>query len=288
MPVSRWAPDARERLETAALDLFAENGYEETTVAQIADRAGLNRATFFRHFADKREVLFGGEDVLAGLFADAIRAASPDATLTECLQAAFTAAEVAMTPQQRAKAAQRVLVVAANSELQERGLLKHARIARSINAALRERGADELTARLGAEVGMLAFTIAVERWMEADNDEPFPLHAAAALSDLQARAAELDSRSRHSALREFSGRRRAAQAAARTPSTRRGTSSGTPWSAGSTGSSATVPSPPATTSSPSATRPPSTSPPSESGSGLSLLRHGLAADPAEYGSTSWE
>ena len=288
MTVSRWAPDARERLETAALDLFAENGYEETTVAQIADRAGLNRATFFRHFADKREVLFGGEDVLAGLFADAIRAASPDATLTECLQAAFAAAEAAMTPQQRAKAAQRVLVVAANSELQERGLLKHARIARSINAALRERGADELTARLGAEVGMLAFTIAVERWMEADNDEPFPLHAAAALSDLQARAAELDSRSRHSALREFSGRRRAAQAAARTPSTRRGTSSGTPWSAGSTGSSATVPSPPATTSSPSATRPPSTSPPSESGSGLSLLRHGLAADPAEYGSTSWE
>jgi len=58
-----------------------------------------------------------------------------------------------MTPQQRAKAAQRVLVIAANSELQERGLLKHARIARSINAALRERGVDELTARLGAEVG---------------------------------------------------------------------------------------------------------------------------------------
>ena len=203
MTVSRWAPDARERLETAALDLFVENGYEETTVAQIADRAGLNRATFFRHFADKREVLFGGEDVLAGLFADAIRAASPDATLTGCLQAAFAAAEVAMTPQ-RAKAAQRVLVVAANSELQERGLLKHARIARSINAALRERGADELTARLGAEVGMLAFTIAVERWMEADNDKPFPLHAAAALSDLQVRAADLDSRSRLSALREFS------------------------------------------------------------------------------------
>ena len=65
-------------------------------------------------------------------------------------------------------------------------------------------GADELTARLGAEVGMLAFTIAVERWIEADNDEPFPLHAAAALSDLQVRAADLDSRSRLSALREFS------------------------------------------------------------------------------------
>src|ERR1700689_263329 len=198
--VSRWAPDARERLESAALDLFTENGYDETTVAQIADRAGLNRATFFRHFADKREVLFGGEDVLAGLFADGIRAASPDAAITECLQAAFAAAGVAMTPQQRAKAAQRVLVVAANSELQERGLLKHARIAKSISAALRERGADELTARLGAEVGMLAFSIAVERWMKAGNDEPFPLHAAAALTDLQGRVAQLDSRSRLSPL----------------------------------------------------------------------------------------
>jgi AcrR family transcriptional regulator len=197
--VSRWAPSARERLETAALDLFVENGYDETTVAQIADRAGLNRATFFRHFAEKREVLFGGEDVLAVLFGDAIRAASPNSTLTECLQAAFAATEVAMTPQQRVKAAQRVLVVAANSELQERGLLKHARIARSISAALRERGVDELTARLGAEVAMLAFTIAVERWMGSDYAEPFPVYAAAALRDLQVRAAELGSRSRLSA-----------------------------------------------------------------------------------------
>jgi len=178
-------------LEAAALDLFVENGYEETTVAQIADRAGLNRATFFRHFADKREVLFGGEDVLSGLFADAIRAVPPEATLTGCLQAAFAAAEVAMTPRQRAKAVQRVLVVAANSELQERGLLKHARIARAVSTALRMRGIDELTARLGAEVGMLAFAIAVERWIQPDNDKPFPFHAAAALSDLQVRAAEV-------------------------------------------------------------------------------------------------
>ena len=144
--VGRWAPNARERLETAALDLFVENGYEESPVAQIADRAGLNRATFFRHFADKREVLFGGEDVLAGLFADAIKAAPLDATLTECLQAALAAADASMTPQQRAKAAQRVQVVASNTEVQERGLLKHARIAKSVTAALRERGKDELTA----------------------------------------------------------------------------------------------------------------------------------------------
>src|ERR1700754_2329756 len=91
-PVSRWAPDARERLETAALELFAENGYDETTVAQIADRAGLNRATFFRHFADKREVLFGGEDLLAGLFADGVRSAPAEATPPECLRAALASA----------------------------------------------------------------------------------------------------------------------------------------------------------------------------------------------------
>jgi AcrR family transcriptional regulator len=189
--VSRWAPNARERLENAALDLFAQNGYEETTVAQIADRAGMNRATFFRHFADKREVLFGGEDVLAGLFAEGIRAALPEAALGDCLRAALAAAGAAMNPQLRAAAARRRLVVAANTELQERGLLKHARVIQSLTAALRERGTDELTARLGAETCMLAFSVAFERWMNANDDEPFPPFADAALRDLRARAVEL-------------------------------------------------------------------------------------------------
>jgi AcrR family transcriptional regulator len=105
--VSRWAPTRVSAWKTAALDLFVENGYEETTVAQIADRAGLNRATFFRHFADKREVLFGGEDVLAGLFADGIRP-PPRMRRSSSVCGGVTAADVAMTPQQRAKAAQRV------------------------------------------------------------------------------------------------------------------------------------------------------------------------------------
>jgi AcrR family transcriptional regulator len=188
--VSRWAPNARERLADAALDLFVENGFEETTVAQIADRAGMNRATFFRHFADKREVLFGGEDVLADLFGGAIRAAPTEATLTECLQAVLAAAEVEMTPQLRGAASRRRSVVAANSELQERGLLKRARVTHAMIAALRERGTDELAARLGAEMGMLAFSVAFERWLKANDDEPFRPFAEAALTDLQTRAAE--------------------------------------------------------------------------------------------------
>ena len=113
--MGRWAPDARERLESAALDLFVENGYEQTTVAQIADRAGMNRATFFRHFADKREVIMAGEDVLADLFTDAIRAAAAGATATQCLQVALAAASHVMTPQRRSAAIRRIQAVGANS-----------------------------------------------------------------------------------------------------------------------------------------------------------------------------
>jgi AcrR family transcriptional regulator len=192
--MSRWAPNARERLEDAALDLFAENGYEQTTVAQIADRAGLNRATFFRHFADKREILFASQELLAGLVAGGIRDAAPGATLAECLQAALTAAGTLMTGEQRRKAAQRRAVAAASTEVQERGLLKQRAIVQAMTAALRERGTDDLTARLGADIALLAFGIALERWTASDDAGPFAPHAAAALDDLRTRVAALGSR----------------------------------------------------------------------------------------------
>src|ERR1700684_661610 len=95
--MARWQPNARERLERAALALFAEHGYDATTVAEIADRAGLTKSTFFRHFADKREVLFGGPDMLTGLSSDAIRTAPPAATAVGCLAAALQAAAAAFT-----------------------------------------------------------------------------------------------------------------------------------------------------------------------------------------------
>ncbi len=165
-----------------------QNGYEETTVAQIADRAGLNRATFFRHFADKREVLFGGEDVLGDTFAEAIRAAPAAASVAECLSAALEAAGTVMTPAQRHRAAQRRRIAGANAEVQERGLLKSARVVASVVAALRERGADELTARFGAEMMLLAFASALRDWSEAEADAPFASYAASAFAALQARA----------------------------------------------------------------------------------------------------
>src|ERR1700678_2111500 len=113
--MARWEPNARERLERAALALFVEHGFDATTVAEIADRAGLTKSSFFRHFADKREVLFGGQDILASLFADAIKAAAPSATTVDCLAAALESVAVFFTPERRYVAPQRLAAIAANS-----------------------------------------------------------------------------------------------------------------------------------------------------------------------------
>ena len=189
--MARWEPNARERLERASLALFTEHGFDATTVAEIADRAGLTKSTFFRHFTDKREVLFGGQDMLAQLFGDAIRSAPASATTAECLAAALEAAAVAFTPERHDLAPQRRAVIAANSELQERELLKRARLASAMAEALRGRGADDTTARLAAEVGVLAFGAAHARWAVPDNERSFTEIAHAALRDLQARASTL-------------------------------------------------------------------------------------------------
>ena len=189
--MGRWEPNARGRLERAALALFVEHGYDATTVAQIADRAGLTKSTFFRHFADKREVLFGGQDMLTELFSDAVRTAPPSATTVGCLAAALESAAAAFTPDRHDLAPQRRAVIAANSELQERELLKRARLASAMAEALRVRGADDTTARLAAEMGVLAFSTAYARWAAPDNRRPFTQIAHAALRDLQARATTL-------------------------------------------------------------------------------------------------
>jgi AcrR family transcriptional regulator len=191
--MARWEPNARERLERAALALFAEYGYDATTVAQIADRAGLTKSTFFRYFADKREVLFGGQDFLSGLFSEAILIAPPSATIAGCLAAALEAAATAFTPDRHDLAPQRRAIIAARSELQERELLKRARLASVMADALRARGADETTARLAAEIGVLAFSTAYARWAAPENRQPFTEIAHASLHDLQARAATLSS-----------------------------------------------------------------------------------------------
>jgi AcrR family transcriptional regulator len=189
--MARWEPNAPERLQRAALALFLERGYDATTVTEIADRAGLTKSTFFRHYADKREVLFGGQDVLAELFSDAIRAAPPSATAADCLAAALESAAAVFTADRHDFAPQRQAVIAANGELQERQLLKRAHFAAAMTGALRARGIGETAARLAAEVGVLAFSTAVARWAAQENHEPFGEIALSALRDLRASATAL-------------------------------------------------------------------------------------------------
>jgi AcrR family transcriptional regulator len=189
--MGRWEPNTRERLERAALALFAEHGYDATTVAEIADRAGLTKSTFFRHFADKREVLFGGQDVLADRFAEAIRANPPEATVADCLAAVLVAGAATFTPERHDLAVQRQSAIAANSDLQERQLLKRARLTSAVTGALLERGVDRTTAHLAAEMGVVAFGAAFVGWAEPGNRRPYLEIANEVLSRLGACAAAL-------------------------------------------------------------------------------------------------
>jgi len=170
----------------AALELFAERGYENTTVIEIAERAGLTKSTFFRHFEDKREVLFGG-DAMHGLLVEGIDGAPEDATPLETVAEALdTVGRKAFTPARRAFSARRRAVIAANPELQEREALKGLGLTASMTDALRRRGVPELTACVAAELGALALKIAYERWSERTNGEEFAAVARQTLGEIQA------------------------------------------------------------------------------------------------------
>jgi AcrR family transcriptional regulator len=164
--MGRWQPDARGRLEKAAMELYAERGFDQTTVAQIAARAGLTERTFFRHFADKREVLFAGsrqlQDLLVKTVADAPASAAPIDAVAAGIEALGT---VLQESRGRAFARQRQSIVAASAELRERELNKMASLAGALADTLRKRGVGEPGASLLAEIGIAVFRISFERWV---------------------------------------------------------------------------------------------------------------------------
>jgi AcrR family transcriptional regulator len=168
--MSRWEPNARGRLEQAALELFVERGFEQTTVAEIAQRAGLTERTFFRYFADKREVLFAGAGALQELLVLAVAQAPGSATPLDAVVGALEAA-APMFAERGDYPSQRQAVIAANAELQERELIKLAALAAALARALRERGTPDPAASLAAEAGIAVFRIAFERWT-ADDCQP--------------------------------------------------------------------------------------------------------------------
>jgi AcrR family transcriptional regulator len=170
--MSRWKPDAEGRLMKAAIALFQEQGYEETTVAEIAAAADLTKRTFFRYFADKREVLFSGSQELEHRWLEAVAAAPADADPLAAAAAGFDpVAEMFVDRHEFAQ--MRARIIDSNPELQERELIKLQRLAGSIKSALVERGISHNAAILAAQAGVTVFHVAFARWVQQDDPAAF-------------------------------------------------------------------------------------------------------------------
>ena len=186
--MSRWEPDAARRLQQAAFDLYTERGYDQTTVAEIAARAGLTERTFFRHFADKREVLFAGSDQFRAAVVDPVAAAPPSATPLEAVAAGIEAAGSAFPALELVR--RRHYLIRANPELQERELNKLASLAASLAGAMRRRGVPDTAAELAAESGVSVLRIALRRWIEDPEEQPWQIHVRQTMDELRWLTAE--------------------------------------------------------------------------------------------------
>ena len=191
--MARWEPGARERLVLAAVDLFTEQGYDATTVTEIAERAGVTKSTFFRHFPDKRELLVAGQETLSRLLAEGITAAPADATPLEAVAAGLERASGEMGPRNRELGPRLKAAVAASTELQERDALKSVGMAAAMTTALLERGVPDTTAHLASEMGVLAFKQGYARWSEGErsDDDGLARHALDVLQELRTATAAL-------------------------------------------------------------------------------------------------
>jgi AcrR family transcriptional regulator len=191
--MARWEPGARERMVLAAVDLFTEQGYDATTVAQIAERAGVTKSTFFRHFPDKRELLVAGQEVLSQLLTEGIAGAPRTASPLEAVAAGLERASSAMGPMNRELGPRLKAAIAASAELQERDTLKSVGLAAAMTTALKARDVPDPIAHLASEMGVLAFKRGYSEWLEADHDTEGGLarYTAAALEDLRAASASL-------------------------------------------------------------------------------------------------
>lgn len=186
--MARWEGDAEGRLRTAAMELFAELGYEQTSVAAIAERAGLTARTFFRYFSDKREVLFGGSQHLQDLMAGAIANAPAKAHAMQAVAAALEAAADFFDEGRRSFARQRHAIVAANPELYERELIKMSRLSSALAGALRARGVGEPDASLAAESAVAIFHVVFRRWAARGEKRDFHQLVAESMGRWQALA----------------------------------------------------------------------------------------------------
>ena len=180
--MARWQPDSRGRLRQAALDLYGERGFEHTTVAEIAKRAGVTERTFFRHFADKREVLFAGSEDLQEALVRPVTEAPASLAPLDAVARGLEAAGAVLPPREMAR--RRQIVIAANAELRERELIKLASLSAALADALQARGLDPATARLAGEVSIALFRVAFERWIADADEQELTEHVGDALGQL--------------------------------------------------------------------------------------------------------
>ena len=185
--MARWEPNAAGRLHDAALALFTEQGYEQTTVAQIAARAGVTERTFFNHFANKRDVLFGQTSQLQKEIAAREIVACPTDTppLDAVLRGLQAAADEALE-EFRIPAGPRRAIIDVTPELQEREEGKRAALAAAIAEALRERGLDPDTALLLAGIGLLVQQTAERQWIRPEQERPLRELLPEALAEVRA------------------------------------------------------------------------------------------------------
>ncbi len=188
--MGRWEPDTANRFRAAAIALFGEIGYEHTTVAAIAQRAGLTSRTFFRYFADKREVLFDGSQRLQQMMVDALVQAPEAATPLDALAAALVKPGEFFDAERRPYARLRNDVIAANPDLYERELIKMATLAAALTAALRTRAVAAVDASLLAEAGIAVFRVAFTQWVSTTEQRDYAEIVTASLSRLRALTSE--------------------------------------------------------------------------------------------------
>lgn len=180
----RWSPDAALRLEAAAVLLFEEHGFGPTTVPQIAEAAGLTTRTFFRHFADKRDVIFLRDREFPHAVSDFMASIPPESSAPATVRAGLTAAGRGIQDW-RQPIARRRRIVDSEPALQERELLQRHHLALAIEESLNQRGTDPRQSHTLAAVAVTCFSLAMERWLGGPTDRPFEECVESAWKDMR-------------------------------------------------------------------------------------------------------
>jgi AcrR family transcriptional regulator len=182
--MGRWEPGAESRLRAAAIELFVDPGFEQTTVAQIAARAGVTERTFFRYFSDKREVLFDGQNVLQEVFVTGVLEAPDDVPL-EITRFALGRVADFFSGERHDYSTLRRRIIESHPSLSEREQFKMLSLTAAVATAFRERGLPEPAATLSAQTALGIFHVAFIMWTTEGEERSYDELVAIAIDELR-------------------------------------------------------------------------------------------------------